>query len=274
MHSNADISGRSSLRLVQITDTHLYGNPGQALLGLNTQHSFERVVDLIDGGQKVPDLIVGTGDISQDGSKASYQRFAQGIQKLNAPFYWIPGNHDSREVMRSLSQYPGASANRIVCGNWQILMLDTSVENQVHGLLAAPELDRLERQLSQLDDDVEHTMICLHHNPMPGNSSWMKDIGLKNMDEFFALLKKYPDSIRAVVHGHIHQALDYIHEGIRFFCTPSTCVQFKPYVKDFELEMLAPAYRWFDLHADGSVDSAVERLKDYTIRVDMQAGGY
>jgi Icc protein len=38
--------------------------------------------------------------------------------------------------------------------------------------------------------------------------------------------------------------------------------------------MLAPAYRWFDLYADGRLETAVERLKDYTIKVDMNAGGY
>jgi Icc protein len=117
-------------------------------------------------------------------------------------------------------------------------------------------------------------MVCLHHNPVPGTASWMSDIGLKNADALLAILAQHGASVRAVVYGHIHQTLDFYHQGLRFFCTPSTCIQFKPYVEEFTLDMLAPAYRWIDLYADGRLETAVERLKDYTIKVDMNAGGY
>lgn len=262
------------LRLIQITDTHLYRDPRAALLGLNTQQSFDRIIDLIAAADVKPDLIVGTGDIAQDASVESYHRFAAGVSRLQAPFYWIPGNHDSRKTMLSLPAYEAANNTRIVQGNWQILMLDTSVEHEVHGFLADTELHRLEQQLSHLTDGVEHSLICLHHNPVQGSASWMSDIGLSNAGALLALLKKYPSSVRAIVYGHIHQTLDFEHEGFRFFCTPSTCIQFKPHVEDFTLDMLAPAYRWFDLYADGRIETAVERLQDYTINVDMNAGGY
>jgi 3',5'-cyclic-AMP phosphodiesterase len=262
------------LQLIQITDTHLYRDPRAALLGLNTQESFDQVVDLIATTRSAPDVIVATGDIAQDASAESYHRFAAGIARLNAPFYWIPGNHDSRRIMLSLPAYQTASNTRIVHSNWQILMLDTSVENEVHGFLADTELSRLEQQLSNLSDGVQHSIICLHHNPVQGTSDWMNDIGLRNADALIAVLKKHPSSVRAVVYGHIHQSLDFMHEGFRFFCTPSTCIQFKPHVEDFTIDMQAPAYRWFELYADGRIETAVERLRDYTINVDRSAGGY
>lgn len=262
------------LRLIQITDTHLYSDPRAALLGLNTQQSFDKIVDFIAGTRATPDVIVATGDIAQDASVESYHRFVAGIARLNAPFYWIPGNHDSRKTMRSLSAYQAANDTRIVCGNWQILMLDTSVENEVHGFLADTELSRLEQQLSQLTDAVQHSIVCLHHNPVQGTSGWMSDIGLRNADALIAVLKKYPSSVRAVVYGHIHQSLDFMHEGFRFLCTPSTCIQFKPHMEDFTIDMQAPAYRWVNLYADGRLETAVERLQDYTISVDLTAGGY
>lgn len=262
------------LRLIQITDTHLYRDPRAVLLGLNTHESFEKIVDLIARTRGTPDVIVGTGDIAQDASRESYQRFAEIVSRLNAPFYWIPGNHDNRKVMLALTDYPNAFDTQLVFGNWQILMLDTSSPGNVHGVLSDAELARLQQQLSQLPAGVEHSMICLHHNPVPGTASWMSDIGLKNADAMLAILKQYPATVRAVVYGHIHQTLDFEHEGFRFFCTPSTCIQFKPYVEEFALDMLAPAYRWFDLYADGRLETAVERLQDYVIKVDMNAGGY
>lgn len=269
-----DASGRT-LRLIQITDTHLYRSPAGALLGLNTQDSFEEVVQLVARQQTRPDVIVATGDIAQDASVEAYQRFAETISTLNTPFYWIPGNHDRRSVMKSLTDYADAFSACIRVGNWQIIMLDTSHPGDVHGLLTQSELDVLKSNLAVAGagKPVEHSMICLHHNPIPGTSGWMQDIGLHNADEFIDILRQY-ESVRAVAYGHIHQTLDLEHEGIRFFCTPSTCIQFKPGVEDFALDLLSPAYRWFDLNPDGSIHTRVERLQNYDIRVDRNADGY
>lgn len=275
------------LRLIQITDTHLYRNPAAALLGLNTQDSFVRVVDLITRQQADPDWIIATGDIAQDASVEAYQRFANTINKLPAPFCWIPGNHDRRSVMTSTPAFKAAFVERVQLGNWQIIMLDTSVPGEVHGLLSDHELAHLEASLASVgtekrggNDDsaaseqrVEHSLVCLHHNPIPGTATWMQDIGLHNADAFLEILKRH-DSVRGVVYGHIHQTLDFEAHGQHFYCTPSTCIQFKPGVEDFALDLRCPAYRWFDLHADGRIESKVERIEDYEIKVDQTAGGY
>jgi len=269
------------LRLIQITDTHLYRDPAAALLGLNTQDSFVRVVDLIARQQPDPDWIVATGDIAQDASVEAYQRFADTIAQIPAPFCWIPGNHDRREVMTSTPAFKAAFMERVQLGNWQIIMLDTSVPGEVHGLLSEHELAHLEASLASAgsekrgadDPAIEHSLVCLHHNPIPGTATWMQDIGLQNADAFLEILKRH-DSVRGVVYGHIHQTLDFEAHDQHFYCTPSTCIQFKPGVEDFALDLRCPAYRWFDLHADGWIESAVERIEDYEINVDQSAGGY
>jgi Icc protein len=101
----------------------------------------------------------------------------------------------------------------------------------------------------------------------------MNDIGLHNQDEFNAMVDRFA-SIRAVVYGHIHQELDFLREGVRYFCTPSTCIQFKPEVEDFALDDLSPAYRWFDLYSDGRIASGVERVTGYVFDVDHESTGY
>lgn len=262
------------LQLIQITDTHLYRDPRAALLGLNTQQSFEKVIDLIASQRETPDAIIATGDIAQDAEVESYHRFAEGIARFSAPFYWVPGNHDCRKVMHSLPEYQAANAARVVLGNWQLLMLDSSVENEVHGFLSETELDRLEQHLAHLPEGVEHSLIFLHHNPVPGMAEWMSDIGLRNANVLLDVIGNFSASVRAISYGHIHQALDFKRDGLRFFCTPSTCIQFKPHAGEFELDIQAPAYRWFKLHADGRIETDVERLQNYNINVDMNAVGY
>ena len=91
---------KSPIRLIQITDTHLYGNSAGTLLKMNTQDSMEHVVKMVKENEEVIDLILATGDIAQDASLDAYKNFISVMNELNAPFRWIPGNHDSAAVMQ------------------------------------------------------------------------------------------------------------------------------------------------------------------------------
>lgn len=74
-----------SVLLVQLTDSHLFAEADGKLLGLNTGDSLARVVELAVAEQPRIDLILATGDLSQDGSVASYQRFRQLAERIEAP---------------------------------------------------------------------------------------------------------------------------------------------------------------------------------------------
>tara|TARA_R110002072_G_scaffold136124_2_gene278251 strand:- start:241567 stop:242436 length:870 start_codon:yes stop_codon:yes gene_type:complete len=281
--------------IIQITDTHLFRNPEALLLGLNSQDSFERIISQITADPLTPELIIATGDIAQDASTEAYQRFADTLDTLEVPYYWIPGNHDRVDIMQAVENarqaltqqaqtqqaQNGQKTNRletnrqIRLGNWQLIMLDTSVPGEVHGFLAEQELAHLQQCLQQAEQDaaLEHSLVCLHHNPVDGTAGWMEDIGLHNAQQFRELIARY-SSVRAVVYGHIHQELDFVRDGIRYICTPSTCIQFKPGVEEFTLDLQAPAYRKFELQHDGQLTSSVQRLTDYEVNVDETAEGY
>ena len=265
----------SPIHLVQITDTHLYGKATGTLLKMNTHDSFEHVIELVRGKEDRIDLILATGDIAQDASESAYSHFAERIGALEAPYRWIPGNHDKAEVMKNAAASPDVNEKSVQINNWLILMLDTSTDGQVHGNLAPGELEFLHSQLqeSELNNSTEHIMICMHHNPVKGNSGWMKDIGLKNRARFWELAKT-ATKIKCVVYGHIHQELDFVHENIRCLCSPSTCIQFKPNVVNFALDQVNPGYRSFELHANGTVESEVHRVEGENFEADFSSGGY
>lgn len=263
------------VRVVQITDTHLFRDPRAALLKLNTQDSFEKVVELMATKESVIDVILATGDIAQDASIEAYLRFGEAMQPFEAPFYWIPGNHDRRRVMENLEPFKDAFTNLISLSNWQVILLDSSVVGEVHGHLSESELVHLEQSLraAEQDPEIEHTLVCLHHNPVPGSATWMEGIGLHNDEAFLAIIDRF-DFVRAVVYGHIHQELDFTRNNVRYFCTPSTCIQFKPEVTEFSLDDVSPAYRWLNLHSDGRIESAIERVTGYEFEVDHTSTGY
>src|SRR5690554_2741990 len=103
-HSLYTLENKTKLKLVQITDTHLYGHPNETLLGLNTRESFQCVLDLVKANQPHPDAIIITGDISQDLSLESYQYLHEHLQPFNCPKFLFEGNHDHPDYIEKRSE--------------------------------------------------------------------------------------------------------------------------------------------------------------------------
>ncbi len=136
------LAGEARGRILQITDTHLFAQKHEALLGVNTWESYQAVLEAIRPHQHEFDLIVATGDLAQDQSSAAYQHFAEGIASFRAPCVWLPGNHDFQPAMYSALQDAGISpAKRVFIGEqWQILLLDSQVFGVPHGELSEFQL--------------------------------------------------------------------------------------------------------------------------------------
>ncbi|MEG2798054.1 MAG: phosphodiesterase, partial [Pseudomonas sp.] len=76
--------------LVQLSDSHLFAEADGSLLGMNTRQSLQKVIELVLGQQPRIDLMLATGDISQDGTLESYQQFREMTAQIDAPARWIP----------------------------------------------------------------------------------------------------------------------------------------------------------------------------------------
>ncbi len=205
---------KDSVLLVQLTDCHLFGNPGGKLLGMDTADSLQRVVDLVLAEQPGIDLVLATGDLSQDGSLASYERFRTLSERIQAPARWCPGNHDELAIMREASRDTDLMQPVLDIGAWRVVMLDTLVPGSVHGMLREDQLQLLDRALGEAPD--RHHLICLHHHPVTIGSRWMDKIGLRNRDALFEVVDRHP-GVKALLWGHIHQAFDAAREGFAFW---------------------------------------------------------
>ena len=62
------------ISLVQLTDTHLCRAPGSTLLGMDTDHSLQAVIDLVKQERPEFDLLLATGDLSDGGAREAYER--------------------------------------------------------------------------------------------------------------------------------------------------------------------------------------------------------
>lgn len=270
---NLPVTGGASIRILQITDTHLFAGKSETLLGVKTWDSYQAVLRAIHSQAKTYDLIVATGDLAQDHSLQAYYHFAEGIAPFGLPCVWLPGNHDFQPAMYSALQEAGISpAKRVIAGDvWQIILLDSQVFGVPHGELSEYQLEWLDHALSQ--DTARHTLLLLHHHPLPAGCSWLDQHSLRNAGELDEVLGRYPQ-VKTLLCGHIHQELDVQWNARRVLATPSTSVQFKPHCTNFTLDTIPPGWRWLELHPDGTLTTEVCRIEDAQFSPDTESEGY
>lgn len=260
------------LRLIQVSDIHLYEKNELDLLGVRTEESFQAVLDLIKSDPKSSDLVILSGDLTQDASPIAYRRVAELVSTLNLPVYCVPGNHDDSEVMSKIYPIEKVTNQRsILLKEWQIILLDSHKHRCVEGYLARDQFEFLQNALES--HPKHHAMIVLHHQPIPVGSAWLDKIGLTNADELWSFLAKYPQ-VRTILFGHVHQEHQGTKNGISYYSLPSCCIQFKPNCKDFTLDPIPPGYRWVELYPNGQVKTGVCRLPHYIGKFDASAKGY
>lgn len=263
---------QDEVRLLQITDTHLFADSKKELLGIKTVDSYHAVVKHAHKYVGECAAVLCTGDLSQDHSEHSYHVFSERIKTLKMPCYWLPGNHDVQAVMLpALLQQGVAQAKQIVSEHWQIILLDSQVPGVPHGFLSESQLLFLQDKLQQYPE--KHTLIAVHHHVFPVGSAWLDQHILKNNEQFLAVIKNEAN-VKAVLSGHVHQTFDELKNGVRFLTSPSTCVQFKPSNNEFALDDSAPGYRHLILHKSGEITTLVERIKAGEFSTDMNAVGY
>jgi Icc protein len=241
------------MQILQITDPHLYGSASGRLRGVETDPSLHAVLN--DAFARVPDYraVLVTGDLVQD-DKSGYLRFRSVFGNLTKPVLCIPGNHDEPEAMRKeLVGAPFQICGEHEIGDWHFIMLDSYYPGHVGGRLTANELARLDAALAR---SPKHAMVCLHHHPITMGSRWLDSVGLADGGAFWRVIEAH-SNVRAVVWGHVHQAYDAMRGGVRLFATPSTGAQFLPHSDRYAVDTRPPAYRSFELHSDGRIDSQV-----------------
>jgi Icc protein len=261
-----------SIRVVQLTDNHLYADPQGTLLGVNTEQSMIEVMALARRHHWPADLVLATGDLVHDGSPEGYRRLLEHLEALETPVYCLPGNHDEGEALtRILNRGPVCWQDHLQLGTWQFCFLDSTVPGSEGGHLRASELGRLRENLAA--HPGTHALVCLHHQPVTVGSAWLDTMAVDNGEEFLRLLEDF-HQVKGVLWGHVHQDFVATHRGIQLLATPSTCVQFLPGSRDFAVDPTPPGYRWLELHADGRIETGVERLAELPPGLDKDSGGY
>ena len=239
------------VRVLHLTDPHLFADTSATLRGTATFASLEGVLSHYRESSWVADVVALTGDLTQDESHGAYANISALLEPLGLPILTVPGNHDVRDAMQTtLGTPPFAYCTTMRHGNWLLIGIDSCVEGVAHGEVDPRELERLHAAVTE--SDARHALVCLHHPPVEVGSRWLDAVGLRNAAQFLTALAEL-ESVRGLLFGHVHQSVETAVAGVKILGTPSTCRQFKPASHEFAVDDRPPAYRQVELFADGKI---------------------
>jgi 3',5'-cyclic-AMP phosphodiesterase len=242
-------------RLVQISDCHLAESATTPYRGKNADAGLQSLLPAIVDWR--PQLILLTGDVSEDASPAAYGRVAGAIECLDAPICALPGNHDDDAVMsRYFSHGPWAGPLAVRAGEWQLLLLKSSVAGRIDGAINPVDLGELGARLRV--ESGRPVLVALHHQPVVVGAAWIDRYMLQEPGRLLRLVEAH-QQVRGLVWGHVHQAFASTLGRAQLLSCPSTAVNSLPATRQFQHDPAGPACRWLLLHADGLLETGLLR---------------
>ena len=242
-----------SILIAQISDCHLSAKREQAYRGINPYRCLRALIPKVKALK--PGLLLATGDLSEDGSRLSYQALKEIFRPLGVPVLALPGNHDDPELLSEV--FPGSPVNTIgvsTHGAWKIIRLNSCLPGKPEGRLGETSLAALERFLKQHTDSP--ILIALHHQPIDIGSPWIDKYRLFGSQAFLSLIDQNPN-IRAVTWGHVHQVFERDRNGTHMLGCPSSAINGRTIAPRFIPDTIGPACRWLQLREDKTLLSGI-----------------
>lgn len=238
------------LRILQLTDLHVFAQPEARLKGIPTRECLQDVVRYIQQNELPFDHVVVTGDHTHDELHESYQVVWEILSGWQDRLHVVPGNHDDRVVLRDVfGKIVSGTGQQLINfefheDHWQFLGLDTHVPGEVPGLIEQSQIDWLQQRLQS--SDAANTALFFHHPPVDVKSVWMDSIGLKGRVLLQSVIQSTP-RIRLVCCGHVHHDFHATLGNADVFTTPSTGIQFDPAGSVATFAADAPGYRVLEI---------------------------
>lgn len=229
------------VRIAQISDLHIKPPGSLAYDRVDTAKALERCVAALNEFSPAPDFVVISGDLADTPTAEEYQLLERLLTPLKLPFAGIPGNHDSRELMRAAFPFSYAFASgplnqRIEAGGLDLLLLDSSVPRMPHGELEEPTLRWLEATLASSSN--RPALLFLHHPPFKVGIWHMDRQNLRNASELEPIIRRHP-RVQLVATGHIHRAALTMFAGV-----PTTICPAPNHAVDLDLaELRVPSFK-------------------------------
>ena len=200
--------------VAQLSDTHLIvpGSPGrycdEKLIAL------EKCIEDINNLDTLPDVVIHTGDLSNNGSNEELLLAKKYLDKLVVPYYVTPGNKDCAD---NLIEVFAEQLDDVVMGGpitylvdkfpIKLVSLDTTTSLHNRGLLNFKKIAAIDKILSM--NQNEPVIIFSHHPPFnlsSDSSPHFEFVNKNSLELFDELVDRHPQIV-ALFCGHYHRPI-------------------------------------------------------------------
>nr|WP_281373068.1 metallophosphoesterase [Kineococcus aurantiacus] len=209
-----------------MSDTHLLA--GGALHGglVDTTAALGHVLESLHRVGPL-DAVVVSGDVSDDGTVASYET----VRDLVGPFarahgavpVFAMGNHDLPE---GFTRVLGPTRSVHDVDGFRFVVLDSSVPGMGYGSLGAEQLDWLRSVLAT--PAPRGSAVVVHHSPVPAPTVLHEGLKLQDPGGLLAALEG--SDVRVVLSGHYHHpAAQTLASGLTLLVAPAVANRADPF---------------------------------------------
>ena len=264
-----------AFRFIQITDHHLMATEAMLSRGYSPSHALRAVLRHIARHHGDVDFIVSTGDLVDRGLDEEYRTFralvglrgtsvapgpqlASGEGLRDVPMYFLPGNHDPREVFfRGMFPGEGPAPSeswamnvafehkgvRFACVDWGAANKAVATAEMVAHLAAC------------LADGMP-VVVLSHHNVGPVGMARLDGLAADDTAGFAEVLAR--GRVLAVLHGHTHLTVETALAGVKVLGLRSTHFSFAQAGDEWLYVLRPPQYRVVTVDGDALSSEVVE----------------
>lgn len=172
-----------------------------------------------------PDLLVVSGDLTDNGWSAGYRAIDSALQRLACRSLILPGNADDKTVMcENLAAFAHRSARDDLhfheyVNNVPVIGVDVTVAGESRGDIR-PHLRWLDAALRA---QPQPAMVFLHQHLFPSGIAPLDNAMCDGGEALAQLLARLPHPPLALCAGHVHRAISTIFAGIPAYLCGSIC---------------------------------------------------
>lgn len=216
--------------IAQFSDLHVTAAGRRNPDGIDTAAAVSRCLKHLGALDVAPDLLVLSGDLTDEGNEAAYRHLRDLLSAVRIPVCLMPGNHDRRAPLRQIfadHDYLGTEGrmfyHRDVRG-LRLIALDSVIEGRESGDLDNAQLQWLDHLLRSAP--AQPVLLLLHHPPVATGFSRMDRISVAAESVMcFGRLIAAHRQVLAVSCGHVHRSVQAVWQGVQVSVCPSAAYQ-------------------------------------------------
>lgn len=217
------MGGQEHMLIAQVSDLHIgfeRGHPDEPNL-----RRLNRVLDRVLALNPLPDMLIASGDLTENGDEESYTVLARALARCPMPVHLMVGNHDLRGALaRIFPDTPiddGGFVQQVIeRPDLRLILLDTLEEGRHGGAFCDARAAWLSARLAEAPDRA--TLLFVHHPPQSVGIPWMDPAPTEPwIARLAGAIAGHPQII-GLVSGHVHRSSQTSWSALPLTVCPST----------------------------------------------------